>query len=660
MSSPVYIPIAEAARLEGLSRWAYLKRIQRLQKKERGITLYPDPADGRRKRIRVVDLSAAALERWLKENQTAAEESQGAALEPATGAGASLTLFQQPAPGKADSAAADSEALKNYKIIAPIVNGDYRGHLGRRLADGRTIQSKSDFVQWLAEQHGKSPSTLWSWRKRYCERGLAGLGRRARRDKGTGRALSEQERFDLAELYRTEGSARGARREYERQKGRKLPLYVVQSFIRSLPEPLKDRGRLTEKQFNQAHLSYIPQDTSKLRPNEKWVFDHMRFDFHVNAWGKAARPWLTAIMDMRARFIVGWCVSLQPDRLTIASALRMALLGCGIPEEVLLDNGKDFRARYLAAGGRRLSRWRDDYLADLPEQVRGGIFDKLGVRVRYCMVYHPQSKPVERFFRTLHEQFDSGIPGYCGRNPSNRPDAWKVLIRAHGEAVKAGVPEESPLLPIELVPRLLGLYLGEYHRQSHCGLRGRMPAQVYKKSAQQLTPEDANLLLLEQEARKVERCGVRLFGQRYEDAGLYLHNDHTARVHYDPHRRVFGDLGEVLVNCCGQVIRCRQLGEPKSQEELAERLRERRQLQQWTDRALETIRSRATVISSGERRLRELRALLPPGLDPRAALQAQPEASLELDDGPEPVEDVVLPDYGAQGEEFMRRAQGDD
>jgi hypothetical protein len=72
-------------------------------------------------------------------------------------------------------------------------------------------------------------------------------------------------------------------------------------------------------------------------------------------------------MDMRTRSLVGWCISFAPNSRTIAMALHHAILPKndpafpqhGLPSSVYIDNGKDYRSKYL--NGEEISIGRIDY-----------------------------------------------------------------------------------------------------------------------------------------------------------------------------------------------------------------------------------------------------------------------------------------------------------
>ena len=89
------------------------------------------------------------------------------------------------------------------------------------------------------------------------------------------------------------------------------------------------------------------------KPNAVWQADHTQLDILIlDANGKAARPWLTAIMDDYSRAVAGYLVFVgAPSTLQTCLALRQAIWrkpnGAawpieGIPDVLYVDHGQRF------------------------------------------------------------------------------------------------------------------------------------------------------------------------------------------------------------------------------------------------------------------------------------------------------------------------------
>ncbi len=119
------------------------------------------------------------------------------------------------------------------------------------------------------------------------------------------------------------------------------------------------------------------------------------------------RPWLCAMIDVDSRCIIGWELSFAPPSAAkVLRALRFAMASetdwetAGAPEELVLDNGTEFRNYVL--------------------QLVAGTY---GVQLRYVSPRSPDQKPhIERFFGTLNTQFVHLMPGTVRSSPSDRGD----------------------------------------------------------------------------------------------------------------------------------------------------------------------------------------------------------------------------------------------
>jgi putative transposase len=144
-----------------------------------------------------------------------------------------------------------------------------------------------------------------------------------------------------------------------------------------------------------------------------WVSDHGQHDVWVRndlfsgvSTNAAVRPWLTAVLDMRSRKVLGTAWSANPCSHTISSALRLGIADFGIPQVLYVDNGKDFE---------KIGR------VDFSPEC-SGVLIRLGIQPRYCLPGHPESKLIESWFGTVRKRFDCLWPSYCGRGPKDRPE----------------------------------------------------------------------------------------------------------------------------------------------------------------------------------------------------------------------------------------------
>ncbi len=237
----------------------------------------------------------------------------------------------------------------------------------------------------------------------------------------------------------------------------------------------------------------------------------------VNWDGRLIRPWLTAWQDMRSRKIVGHHVfSGDPCQDTIFSALRHAChpeqQGCGVPESLYVDNGKDYDC-YSLNGRTKKDRWDKSRIkVEYDSTYVRGLCASLGIGVTHCLPYRGQSKPIERFFGTMEDRFGRRFDTYCGRSPEEKPaDLQLHLERGHAPT------KEQFLAAFDAYVR------DGYNAHPHTGdgLQGQTPDACWRESlnihGKRVVQQSALDLLLLKQTRpvKVGQNGVEYQGIRY-------------------------------------------------------------------------------------------------------------------------------------------------
>ncbi len=402
--------------------------------------------------------------------------------------------------------------------------------------------------------------TAQRWVRRYRERGLAGLARVDRNDRGRRRSVHDELR-ELAEglaLQRPPLGPTAIHRELCRiaqERGHRPPrLSTVYNVVRSLPDALKTLALDGDKRYREAYDLIHRREASG--PTEIWQADHTQLDLWARREnGEIARPWLTVIIDDHSRVVAGFLFMFEsPSAAQTALALRQAIwrksephwIICGIPETLYTDNGSDFTSTHL-----------EQVAADLKTRL---IFSTPG---------HPRGRgKIERFFGTVNQMFLCSLPGYLDR----------------------GAVRGEPTLTLSDLDQRFREFLREYHVRPHgetkvppierwCG-RGFLPRMP--ESLEQLDL----LLLTVARTRVVQQDGIRFQGMRYIDPVLAAYVGETVLLRYDPR-----DLAEVRLfhggkflcraicpELAGQTVALRDIRNARNQRrrELRQTLKERR------------------------------------------------------------------------------------
>jgi hypothetical protein len=95
----------------------------------------------------------------------------------------------------------------------------------------------------------------------------------------------------------------------------------------------------------------------------------------------------------------------------------------GLPEEVIIDNGKDYRSKSLS-GGRSRQRFEVD------EAVGRSMFGGLKIGVHFALPYNAQTKPIERDFLKFKNWLSRTLVGYRGGNVVERPEVLEQELKA--------------------------------------------------------------------------------------------------------------------------------------------------------------------------------------------------------------------------------------
>jgi hypothetical protein len=273
---------------------------------------------------------------------------------------------------------------------------------------------------------------------------------------------------------------------------------------------------------------YAERDYSGLRSNECWNGDHHRLDAIVSHDGKLLRPWLTAWQDVRSRLLVGWYLfAHDPNTDTILFALGDAVKAHGVPDELYVDNGKEFDSKALQGFTKAERRAKVQFVEGVRE--KSGVLAGLGIGITHCVPYHGQSKPIERFFRTLKDEFAKMQPTYCGGTPAEKPDDLAAKL---GRGVAPSLEDFTAEL---------GCWIGNYYNagRGHSGdsMNGQTPMEVFASClASKRTAPDAVLdamMRKPSELLRIGQNGVSYMGVHFDAPALSPRFGEKVRLHID-------------------------------------------------------------------------------------------------------------------------------
>jgi transposase InsO family protein len=316
---------------------------------------------------------------------------------------------------------------------------------------------------------GVTPTTLYSWRKRFEELGPAGLLGHRRGAKGS--QLPEPTRRAILMMKEAHPDW-GQDRIHDmliRTEGLEASAGAVQRV-------LLEAGYEVEEAATRPHPPQARR-FERTRPNELWQTD--LFSFLLKRQRK--RVHLVVYLDDFSRFVVGFGLHASASGALVREVFEQAIANFGAPEEVLTDNGAQYHT------------WRG-------KSAFARLCERRGIRQIVASPRRPQTLgKIERFWGTL----------------------WRELV------------EGAVFQDLEEARTRIQHFLGYYNFQrTHQGIEGLVPADRYfeaapevKKALEKRVDDNARALALHGAPRK----GVYLTG-RVGGEPISLHSEGTKVV----------------------------------------------------------------------------------------------------------------------------------
>jgi len=288
---------------------------------------------------------------------------------------------------------------------------------------------------------------------------------------------------------------------------------------KDIPEAVEVLGRQGQKAFRDRCAPYIRRTYEDMASNEWWIADNHTFDVITQGEdGKRHRLYLTAFFDARSGIFTGCYVTTAPSSQSTLIALRKGILKYGIPENIYVDNGREFLTHDIGGLGHRKKKSKDgEERFEVPP-----VFERLGIKMTNAIVRNAKAKVIERRFRDVKDHLSRLFETYTGGNVVEKPERLKGVLK-NGEIPLDGTFTDT-------VETLLDWY---FNQQPYGGEvaadRGKPRQQVYNENLHTKRvagTEDLNLMLMRSaRVQTVGRRGVHLdiAGQRLD----YWNDDFT-------------------------------------------------------------------------------------------------------------------------------------
>lgn len=268
----------------------------------------------------------------------------------------------------------------------------------------------------------------------------------------------------------------------------------------SLPKPVLVEFREGKKAFYDQCRAYILRLYEDLHSNEYWIADNHTFDvIVVDKAGKQHRPTLTAYLDARSGIFTGYYVTYSPSSDATLIALRRGIEKYGIPENIYVDNGREFLASDVGGLGHRQKKKEKGEEVYLPP----GVFSRLGIQMTNAIVRNARAKIIERRFRDVKDGLSRLFKTFTGGNVVEKPDRLKHVLKK-GQIY---TDEEFESIVSDLIDYYFNLepYNGRVEED-----KGKLKKDIYHEQLlEKRTAKSEDLTLLMMRSSRVQTVGRR-------------------------------------------------------------------------------------------------------------------------------------------------------
>ncbi|MHB9292657.1 hypothetical protein Holit_01759 [Hollandina sp. SP2] len=355
-----------------------------------------------------------------------------------------------------------------------------------------------------------------NWLRRYQQFGLAGLVPQYKK-RGLGASLSQDVKDLLEYLYldtNQPGVADVVRHIQQVYGHEEVSEITARRYLMSIPQAVRVVWRKGAAALETVQPS-IQRDYTLYKPMEIIVGDYMTQDFMLRYNDKVCRAKVVAFMDMRTRAIVGWSLQLTANSTGVAIALQKCFDRYGLPEYIYFDNGREFKNHFLCG-----DVWKTrSSVIDAEDIGRNiGVVVEAGVKLIFANPYNAKAKPIERFWRTLHDAFDRWQPSYVGSNTLLSTDESKV----YRQNIKKMKQEDFDQIPefkeVETMLAHFFAYYNHEHQHTGQGMDGKAPMQVWAEHEvpkREVPAELKPYLFTHRYTRTVGKNGISFEGGLY-------------------------------------------------------------------------------------------------------------------------------------------------
>ena len=134
---------------------------------------------------------------------------------------------------------------------------------------------------------------------------------------------------------------------------------------------------------------------------------------------------MTAFLDARSGIFTGFHITYNPCSEATLIALRKGILKYGIPDNIYVDNGREFLTFDIGGLGHRKKKPKDGEEKFEPP----GVFKRLGINMTNAIVRNAKAKIIERRFEDVKNDLSRLFNTYTGGSVVEKPERLKFVLK---------------------------------------------------------------------------------------------------------------------------------------------------------------------------------------------------------------------------------------
>jgi len=170
---------------------------------------------------------------------------------------------------------------------------------------------------------------------------------------------------------------------------------------------------------------YSARNYDDVQAGQVWVGDTRTWDVFVKVPGSEVPKtcYITLFLDMKTYMPMGYQMHVDaPGTDNTLRAIANGIVKYGLPSEILVDNGREYRNKDFSGQSRGNKICED-------EQKATSLVSRLGIKIHFAIVRNARAKIIERQFLVIKNGFDKLFNSYKGGSVAEKPENLKAVLK---------------------------------------------------------------------------------------------------------------------------------------------------------------------------------------------------------------------------------------